>query len=55
VNLSPLLHVWFDLGIGVKNFVFSRLQAMKIRAAEAQPESPESPESAEPGSEQKTQ
>lgn len=53
VNLSPLLHVWFDLGIGVKNLVFSRLQAMKIRAAEAQTESPESPESAEPGDEQK--
>ena len=51
VNLSPLLHVWFDLGIGVKNLVFSRLQAMKVRAAEAQPESPES---AEPGDEQKT-
>ena len=52
VKLSPLLHVWFDLGIGVKNLVVSRVQAMKVKAAEAQPESPES---AEPGSEQKTQ
>lgn len=51
VNLSPLLHVWFDLGIGVKNLVVSRVQAMKVKAAEAQPESPES---AEPGDEQKT-
>lgn len=52
VNLSPLLHVWFDLGIGIKNLVVSRVQAMKVKTAEAQPESPES---AEPGSEQKTQ
>lgn len=52
VKLSPLLHVWFDLGIGIKNLVFSRVQAMKVKAAEAQPESPES---AGPGSEQKTQ
>ena len=57
VKLSPLLHVWFDLGIGVKNLVVSRVQAMKVKAAAQQesPESPESPESAEPGSEQKTQ
>ena len=52
LNLSPLLHVWFDLGIGVKNLVFSRVQAMKVKAAEKQPESPES---AEPGTEQKTE
>jgi len=52
LNISPLLHVWFDLGIGVKNLVVSRVQAMKIKAAEKQPESPES---AEPGTEQKTQ
>jgi len=52
VNLSPLLHVWFDLGIGVKNLVVSRVQAMKVKAAEAPPETPES---AEPGDEQKTQ
>ena len=51
LNLSPLLHVWFDLGIGVKNLVVSRVQAMKVKAAEAQPESPES---AGPGNEQKT-
>lgn len=51
LNLSPLLHVWIDLGIGVKNLVVSRVQAMKVKPAEAQPESPES---AEPGSEQKT-
>jgi len=51
LNLSPLLQVWFDLGIGVKNLVVSRVQAMKVKAAEAPPESPES---AEPGDEQKT-
>jgi len=51
LNLSPLLQVWFDLGIGVKNLVVSRVQAMKVKAAEKQPESPES---AEPGTEQKT-
>jgi len=50
LNLSPLLHVWFDLGIGVKNLVVSRVQAMKVKTAEAQPESPES---AGPGDEQK--
>ena len=48
LNLSPLLHVWFDLGIGVKNLVVSRVQAMKVKAAEAPPES------AGPGTEQKT-
>ncbi len=51
LNLSPLLQVWFDLGLGVKNLVVSRVQAMKVKAAEAQPESPES---AETGDEQKT-
>jgi len=51
LNLSPLLHVWFDLGIGIKNLIVSRVQAMKVKAAEAQPESPESPG---PGDEQKT-
>lgn len=51
LNLSPLLQVWFDLGIGVKNLVVSRVQAMKVKAAEKQPESSES---AEPGTEQKT-
>ncbi|KKK77244.1 hypothetical protein LCGC14_2855570, partial [marine sediment metagenome] len=51
LNLSPLLQVWFDLGIGVKNLVVSRVQAMKVKAAEAPPESPES---AGPGDEQKT-
>jgi len=54
LNLSPLLQVWFDLGIGVKNLVFSRVQAMKVKAAKEQTESPESPESAGPGDEQKT-
>jgi len=49
LNLSPLLHVWFDLGIGVKNLVVSRVQASKVKAAEAPPES------AEPGTEQKTE
>ncbi|MBA7496751.1 hypothetical protein ES702_07360 [subsurface metagenome] len=44
LNLSPLLQVWFDLGIGVKNLVVSRVQAMKVKAAAQQ----ESPESAEP-------
>jgi len=51
LNLSPLLQVWFDLGIGVKNLVVSRVQAMKIAEKLKQPESPES---AEPGTEQKT-
>lgn len=51
LNLSPLLHVWFDFGIGVKNLVVSRVQAMKIKEAVTQPESPES---AGPGNEQKT-
>lgn len=54
LNLSPLLQVWFDLGIGVKNLVVSRVQAMQANAAKAKTESPESPESAEPGDEQKT-
>ena len=49
LNLSPLLHVWFDLGIGIKNLVVSRVQAMKVKTAEAPPES------AEPGTEQKTE
>lgn len=48
LNLSPLLQVWFDLGIGIKNLVVSRVQAMQVKAAEAQPES------AKPGDEQKT-
>lgn len=54
LNLSPLLQVWFDLGIGVKNLVVSRVQAQRAKAAKAKTESPESPESAEPGDEQKT-
>lgn len=52
LNLSPLLQVWFDLGIGIKNLVVSRVQAMKVKVAEAPPESPES---TEPGTEQKTE
>ncbi|MBA7633997.1 hypothetical protein ES703_41568 [subsurface metagenome] len=51
LNLNPLLQVWFDLGIGIKNLVVSRVQAMQAKEAKAKTESPES---AEPGSEQKT-
>ena len=51
LNLSPLLQEWFDLGIGIKNLVVSRVQAMKEKPAAEQTESPES---AEPGDEQKT-
>ncbi len=51
LNLSPLLQVWFDLGIGVKNLVVSRVQAMQAKEAKAKTESPET---AEPGDEQKT-
>ena len=29
LNLSPLLRVWFDLGIGIKNLVVSRVEAVK--------------------------
>ena len=54
LNLSPLLQVWFDLGIGVKNLVVSRVQANAAKAKTESPESPESPKSAESGDEQKT-
>jgi len=53
LNLSPLLHVWFDLGIGVKNLVVSRVQAMKVKAQPV-PGPEQVPESVEPGDEQKT-
>jgi hypothetical protein len=53
LNLSPLLQVWFDLGIGVKNLVVSRVQAMKVKAQPV-PGPEQVPESVEPGDEQKT-
>ena len=53
LNLSPLLQVWFDLGIGVKNLIVSRVQAMQAQAKAAKAKT-ESPESAGPGDEQKT-
>lgn len=51
LNVSPLLSVWFEFGIGVKNLVVSRVQAMKAKPV---PGPEQVPESAEPGDEQKT-
>jgi len=46
LNLTPILRVWFDLGIAVKNLVVSRVQAVK--KTEPVAEQPAEPVAEEP-------